>query len=211
MPKLSRLLSPWKIGSLEIKNRIVMSPMTLVWCNPDETPSDRQIAYWTERAKGGVGLIITEMNSVDALHRYQPLSVGPAQRLPDREPQAPDRRRAQVRRQHIPTDKPPRPRVPGPVLREHAGHRPVGEPLRVHPQVCRELADDELPALVEMFAEAARRAREAGYDGVELHMAHNYCCWVPFSLRCATSARKACTSATPWKGASSCRSRSSRG
>ena len=76
MPKLSKLLSPWKIGKLEIKNRMVMAPMTPVWCNPDETPSDRQIAYWTERAKCGVGLITTEVNSVDALHRYQPLSSG---------------------------------------------------------------------------------------------------------------------------------------
>ena len=75
-PKLSLLMSPWRLGTMEIKNRLVMSPMTLVWANPDETPSDRQISYWVDRARNGVGLIITEMNSVDPKHRYQPLYVG---------------------------------------------------------------------------------------------------------------------------------------
>ena len=175
MPKLSKLMSPWKIGNLEIKNRLVMSPMTLVWANPDETPSDRQISYWVERAKCGVGLIITEMNSVDALHRYQPLSVGlhsdfqieNHKRLTD----AVHKYGAKI----IPQLTHPGPESLAPFLEQIPPIGPSINRSESTQQVCRELADDELPALVEMFAQAARRAREAGYDGIELHMAHNYC------------------------------------
>ena len=174
MPKLSRLLSPWKIGKLEIKNRIVMAPMTPVWCNPEETPSDRQIAYWTERAKYGVGLITTEVNSVDALHRYQPLSSGlhsdfqieAHKRLTDAVHQYGARIFPQISH--------PGPESLAPFFENMPAIGPSVNRSESTSQVCRELADDELPALVEMYAEAARRAREAGYDGVEVHMAHNY-------------------------------------
>ena len=174
MPKLSKLMSPWKIGTLEIKNRLVMSPMTLVWANPDETPSDRQISYWVERAKCGVGLIITEMNSVDALHRYQPLSVGlhsdfqieNHKRLTD----AVHKYGAKI----IPQITHPGPESLAPFLEQIPPIGPSVNRSESTQQVCRELADDELPALIEMYAQATRRAREAGYDGIELHMAHNY-------------------------------------
>jgi 2,4-dienoyl-CoA reductase (NADPH2) len=174
MPKLSKLMSPWKIGNLEIKNRLVMSPMTLVWANPDETPSDRQISYWVERAKNGVGLIITEMNSVDAMHRYQPLSVGlhsdfqieNHKRLTD----AVHKYGAKI----IPQLTHPGPESLAPFLENLPCIGPSVNRSESTQQVCRELADDELPALIEMYAQAARRAREAGYDGIELHMAHNY-------------------------------------
>jgi len=175
MPKLSMLMSPWKLGTLEIKNRLVMSPMTLVWANPDETPSDRQISYWVERARNGVGLIITEMNSVDVMHRYQPLSVGlhsdsqieNHKRLTD----AVHKYGAKI----IPQLTHPGPESLAPFLENLPCIGPSVNRSESTQQVCRELTDDDLPALVEMFAQAARRAREAGYDGIELHMAHNYC------------------------------------
>ena len=174
-PKLSMLMSPWKLGTMEVKNRLVMSPMTLVWANPDETPSDRQISYWVERAKNGVGLIITEMNSVDPMHRYQPLSVGlhsdfqieKHKRLTD----AVHQYGAKI----IPQLTHPGPESLAPFLEGQPCIGPSVNRSESTQQVCRELKDEELPALIEMFAQAARRAKEAGYDGIELHMAHNYC------------------------------------
>ncbi len=174
MPKLNTLLSPWKIGRLEIKNRMVMAPMTPVWCNPEETPSDRQIAYWAERARGGVGLITTEVNSVDPLHRYQPLSSGlhsdsqieAHRRLTDAVHQFGARIFPQISH--------PGPESLAPFFENMPAIGPSVNRSESTSQVCRELADEELPALVEMYADAARRAREAGYDGVEVHMAHNY-------------------------------------
>jgi len=174
-PKLSLLMSPWKLGTMEVKNRLVMSPMTLVWANPDETPSDRQISYWVDRAKNGVGLIITEMNSVDPKHRYQPLSVGlhsdfqieKHKRLTD----AVHKYGAKI----IPQLTHPGPESLAPFLEGEACIGPSVNRSESTQQVCRELKDEELPELIEMFAQAARRAREAGYDGIELHTAHNYC------------------------------------
>lgn len=174
-PKLSMLMSPWKLGTMEVKNRLVMSPMTLVWANPDETPSDRQISYWVDRARNGVGLIVTEMNSVDPAHRYQPLSVGlhsdfqieKHKRLTD----AVHKYGAKI----IPQLTHPGPESLAPFLEGHPCIGPSVNRSESTQQVCRELKDEELPELIEMFAQAARRAKEAGYDGIEVHMAHNYC------------------------------------
>src|SRR5690606_32698094 len=57
---MSRLLAQkGKIGNVELKNRLVMAPMGDLTANPDDTVSDKTIAYYGARAKGGVGLIIT--------------------------------------------------------------------------------------------------------------------------------------------------------
>ncbi|HNN87663.1 MAG TPA: hypothetical protein PKK14_09155, partial [Pseudomonadales bacterium] len=76
MTALTHLFQPIKIGSLELPNRIVMAPMTVDYANDDETPSERHVAYYAERAKGGVGLITMEVCTVDAEHRYQAHSLG---------------------------------------------------------------------------------------------------------------------------------------
>lgn len=174
MSKITKLMTPWMFGRLEIKNRIVMAPMTPVWCNPEETPSDRQIAYWVERAKNGVGLIITEVNSIDPLHRYQPLSSA----LHSDEQIEAHKRLTDAVHQYgariIPQISHPGPESLAPFFESMPAIGPSVNRSESTGQVCRELEDDELPALIAMYGEAARRAREAGYDGVELHMAHNY-------------------------------------
>ena len=60
MSNLDSLFSPLKLGTMELPNRIVMAPMTVDYGEQDETPSDRQIAYYRERAAGGVGLVALE-------------------------------------------------------------------------------------------------------------------------------------------------------
>lgn len=59
------LFSPMKIGNCEIKNRIVMPPMMLGFGQFDGTPTQKMEDYYEERAKGGAGLIITEITRVD--------------------------------------------------------------------------------------------------------------------------------------------------
>jgi len=76
MSQFNSLFSPIKIGSMELPNRIVMAPMTVDYGLPDETPSDRQLAYYQERAGGGMAMIGLEVCSVDPVHRYQQHSLG---------------------------------------------------------------------------------------------------------------------------------------
>lgn len=66
--KYQNILSPIKIGSCELKNRVVMPPMHLGLANLDGTLSERFMDYYEERAKGGVGLIISEIVRVNDFH-----------------------------------------------------------------------------------------------------------------------------------------------
>lgn len=60
-----KLFTPMKIGTCEIKNRIVMSPMLMGFGQIDGKPTEKMMDYYEERAKGGTGLIITEITRVD--------------------------------------------------------------------------------------------------------------------------------------------------
>ena len=56
----TKILEPIKIGHVEIKNRIALAPMgNFCLTNPDGSFGQRAIDYFVERARGGVGLIIT--------------------------------------------------------------------------------------------------------------------------------------------------------
>lgn len=63
--RYERLFTPGKIGSVEIKNRVVMEPMVMGTAKVDGTPGEQMIRYYEERAQGGAGLIITEATRVD--------------------------------------------------------------------------------------------------------------------------------------------------
>jgi 2,4-dienoyl-CoA reductase (NADPH2) len=168
------LTSPAAIGTMRLKNRMVMSPMTTAYCNDDQTPSERLLRYFEERARGGVGLITMELITVDEVHRYmhRSMTLG-ADAYIDHH-----RRITDAIHQHGAKVQP---------QLSHTGPESVapifGGPQTMGPSVCvapvwgwpsRELAVTELPEIAVQYGEAARRAREAGYDGIELHAAHCY-------------------------------------
>lgn len=62
------LFSPMKIGKVEIKNRIVVPPMCLGFGQIDGRVTERLLDYYEERAKGGAGLIITEITRINDKH-----------------------------------------------------------------------------------------------------------------------------------------------
>jgi len=169
-----KLLSPITIGTMQVKNRMVMSPMTTNYGNEDQTPSDRLIKFLEARAKGGVGLITVEVCTVEVKQKYQPqsLTIGSDDFI------ASHRRLTDALHAY---DVKVQPQVthPGPesLVWLYHGEQSVG------PGVClgastgvpsRALGIEELDAIVELYAQAARRTREAGYDGMELHAAHGY-------------------------------------
>lgn len=169
-----RLSSPARIGTMALKNRMVMSPMTTAYCNDDQTPSDRLVRYFEERAKGGVGLITMELITVDEVHRYMHRSMT----LGDDKYIEHHRRITDAIHQHGAKVQPQLSHTgPESVAPMFGGPQTLGPSVNVAPVwgwASRELDISELPAIAIQYGEAARRAREAGYDGIELHAAHCY-------------------------------------
>jgi len=164
------LFRPIRIRGLEIRNRIVMAPMGTNAAARDGSITDRLITYLVARARGGVGLILTEDTT-----------VGPSYHA--RTPSLADDRfvagwRKLVGAVHAAGAKVgPQLMHPGfnaaPIYND--GARPVSASpiasalLKVIP---RELTAVEIEAIVEDFARAALRAWEAGCDLIQLHCAH---------------------------------------
>ena len=64
MTPFKSLFSPFRIGKLELKNRIVMPPMATNFAGTDGKVNDRHIAYYVRRAQGGVGYITFEHTGI---------------------------------------------------------------------------------------------------------------------------------------------------
>ena len=67
----SILLTPARIGTVEIRNRIVLPPMTTRTADEDGQLSEDTIAYYAARARGGVGLVTVEMASPERVGRHR--------------------------------------------------------------------------------------------------------------------------------------------
>ena len=172
--KLDTLFSPMKIGSVEIPNRFVVPAMVMNYCTHDGMITDKYVAYMEEKAKGGWGLIITEDYCV------QPAGKGYS-RIPGlwkEEHVESSRRVTEAVHKHgskifAQMYHPGRQTTPV----ANGGETPVA-PSATKDPLCqfqaREMTVDEIHQLVEDFGTAARRAKDAGFDGVELHCAHGY-------------------------------------
>ncbi len=175
MSEYASLFQPGWIGSLEIRNRIVMPPMGTSYADEGGYVSQRLIDYHEARARGGVGLIIVEVTApslqcqgsshqltigdddhiagfrrlTDAVHHH---GARIALQLQHSSWEVRDGQRRQVSPSAVV--------VPGRVMGI------AGPP--------HELTIDEIQEMVGWFADATVRAREAGFDGVEMHGAHQY-------------------------------------
>ena len=173
------LFRPIKIGSVEIKNRIGMAPLQPIGLvNPgDDCYSPRIIDYYVERAKGGVGLIITGATeiendiekSVPGIYpsiATNPLRfIGSAGELTEKVHSYGCKIFIQLTL-GLGRSAPPEWIVGQPVA-------PSPLPNHWNPSViCRELSTQEVEILVRKAGEAAEIAAEAGFDGVEIHAAH---------------------------------------
>ena len=64
-PKMKRVFEPSFLGPLAVKNRLIMAPMGTLMTSEVGGVTQKQVDYYAERAKGGVGTIIVEITSVD--------------------------------------------------------------------------------------------------------------------------------------------------
>jgi 2,4-dienoyl-CoA reductase (NADPH2) len=170
MVKLENLFTPIKVGKEELKNRIVMLALTTGYNERDNTVGDRIVNFYAERAKGGVGLIIVPFTAVDIASPAQPglfsdRFVPSARRLTDAVHAHGAKMAAQLLTQyHWVVAEGGSPEVVGP--------SPIpNQMMRCTP---RALTIEEIHRLVEEHAEAAWRAREAGFDAVELPVVGGY-------------------------------------
>jgi len=174
MESLEKLFSPIKIGSMELKNRIVMAPMATDFGNADGTISKKLREYHEARARGGVAMVTLEVTTIDGQSPYVPHTPGlwDDKLIPNlREfTDAIHVHGARV----VPQVCHPGPESLSPFFHKIQTVGPSEIMCHSTKQMCREIAIEEIKRVVEQFGEAARRAREAGFDGVELHAAHSY-------------------------------------
>jgi 2,4-dienoyl-CoA reductase-like NADH-dependent reductase (Old Yellow Enzyme family)/thioredoxin reductase len=170
----SYILQPGKIGGITIKNRIVMPAMGTNYVSHNGQVTRQMIDYYCERAGGGPGLVIVEVACVDS-----PVGrVGDRQLLISDDSHIPGLKelasaiqkegaRAAIQLHH----------AGGATTIAAAGQQPVApSPIPRMPSADqpRELTVAEIKILTSRFASAALRAKEAGFDGVEIHAAHVY-------------------------------------
>jgi len=169
---LNMLFTPEKIGTLTLPNRLVRSATAEGLADAAGRPRPRLGQLYQELVRGGVGLIITGHMYVHSSGKAHPEMTG-------------------IHADDL---------IPGLAELADAVHREGGQvvvqinhggmqcsretvPQTIAPsavdapflsQPAREMRPDEIALLIQAYAQAARRAREAGFDGVQIHGAHGY-------------------------------------
>jgi 2,4-dienoyl-CoA reductase-like NADH-dependent reductase (Old Yellow Enzyme family)/thioredoxin reductase len=177
MNKLEKLLEPFSIGSMKLKNRIVMPPMATGYCSEMGDVTERLKNFVEERARGGVGLIITEMAPIDSggSTKYTSLMVDRDERISGL------RGLVKVAHQYgakIAVQICHGGRFASIVATHQLSQSASGFSGKTlwdssgGGDVVRQLTIEEIEKIVCMFSEAATRVKEAGFDAVEIHGAH---------------------------------------
>ncbi|MHB8054107.1 MAG: NADH:flavin oxidoreductase [Candidatus Aminicenantales bacterium] len=169
----SILFTPKNIGSIVIPNRFVRSATHEFMAGDDGRATGRQVELFRNLAEGEVGLIITGHAYVARLGVASPHQTGidDDRRVEDlrKIPEAVHRTPSRIFLQIAHAGRQTKERLCGGTpVSPSAVFDPV---FKVTP---RELAPDEIRDLIRDFVLAAARAREAGFDGVQLHVAHGY-------------------------------------
>ncbi|MFN8982577.1 MAG: NADH:flavin oxidoreductase, partial [Alphaproteobacteria bacterium] len=164
---------PGRIGSLRLKNRLIMAPMGTNFSTSDGLSTERDRAYYEERAKGGVAAIVTEAMAVSAGGRahnnslwiYHDRFIPGLARLVEGIKRHDCVTVAQINHR-------------GALLRRIVlNMEPVGPSPWRNPNTGDEVRPLDQPEIIEIqkdFVAAARRLWRAGYDAVELHAANGY-------------------------------------
>lgn len=172
MSEFKKLLEPIKIGTMELKNRLVMTPMGTGYYTIDGYTTERAINYFEERAKGGVGLIAPTawVSNTGFAVPGNPLMHD--DRLVPGYRKLVNALHKHGTKTHLQLNHAGKNVVP-----EYAGVRPAS-PSGIRSGMTGletlELTVEEIEMIIEMFASAARRTREAGFDGVEFMCSTGY-------------------------------------
>ena len=173
MTAFPKLFSPFKIGSLSIQNRMVMSPMETHLCDKEGFVTEEIIAYYKERALGGVGYITMENTAVDPAGRVNDgmLCIQDDKFIPGLK-KLTDCIHAVGGKIIIQLSHAGKEALP-----YFTGLKPVAPsaiPSPLTKEMPKELTVEEIKDIINKFSEGATRAIRAGFDGIEIHMAHGY-------------------------------------
>ena len=191
------LLSPARIGSLELPNRLIVAPMGVEIAEADGQVREPVLAYYVERARGGAGLIITENTSVGyprGANSAHELGVSDDTFLPGLRALtdavhseggriaiqlAHHGKVARLDTQHgreliMPSVPEKAFRPTGPLDLTQQEMIEMGKAAGGGRPRIRAATPEDLEEVISMFVSAVDRARRAGFDGVEIHAAHGY-------------------------------------
>lgn len=172
------LFTPGKIGSLTLKNRIMKAPQSSGMSNMDGTVSERLVRYYRQQAAGGAGMIIVEYAYVDdigAKSAHCHLGISNNEHIPGLAWLAENIREQGAvpaiqiehcgRQKFLGTQPICAPSaIPWPKLWDQYGVQAVPHVLTI----------EEIQDIVHAFGDAALRAKQAGFELVEIHGAHGY-------------------------------------
>lgn len=168
-----KLFQPIKIGTMEVKNRLVVPAMSTLTATPEGAATEQFIAYHERKAKGGWGLIITEYYGVAPYVGFFPRMLGiwneelieSHRELTERVHAAGAKIAAQIshsgRETYIAVSD-ENLVAPSPYMDVSGEKRP------------RELTEEEIHKIVGQYGDTARNLKAAGFDAVEIYAAHGY-------------------------------------
>ena len=169
--RLQKLFEPTSIGGMTVKNRMVMAPMETNFGSADGSVTPQLIDYYEERAKGGVGMIIVQGSAIahpDGKATVRKLGIDDDRFLTGLSELAQAIKQggagAAIQLEH----------GGGVTHSAITGQQPAGPSPTVSPlgEPVREISVDEIAGLTQRWYRAAQRAQKAGFDGVEIHGAH---------------------------------------
>src|SRR4051812_1532295 len=178
------MFTPFPLRAMTLTNRVVVSPMGM-YSATDGTPNDFHLAHYGSFALGGAGLVFTETTHVSRESRitpgccglYKPEHVGAWRRVVDLVHNV-SAAKICLQLGHAGRKGSTRRGWEGMDLPLASGNWPIYSasplPFREESQVPIEISREEMTRVRDQFARAAELAHEAGFDMIELHMAHGY-------------------------------------
>jgi 2,4-dienoyl-CoA reductase-like NADH-dependent reductase (Old Yellow Enzyme family) len=171
---MAYLLKPLQTGGLQLKNRLVMPPMATAKAETDGKISEAVLNYYAEKSRGGyISLIIIEHSFIEQSGKAsnQQISVAGDNMIEGL------RKLAKIIQDNGSKTIMQLNHAGSATTMEVTGLTPIGPSAIKNPRrgdIPRELTIKEIEGIVQAFQNAARRTKEAGFDGVEIHSAHGY-------------------------------------
>ena len=173
MKEYKKIFESWQLKGYQIPNRVCVPPLVIyTWSDDSGKVADKEVEHYREYLSGGAGLVIQEATSISRAGR---LTLDQLGIWSDEHVEGLKRIVAEFHKAGKPA-----------ILQlSHAGILSAGRENQVCPsdytcygnyqeRVGRELTIEEIKQIEKDYIEAARRAVEAGYDGLELHCCHGY-------------------------------------